>query len=136
MNFKYICSSLFITLVVTLAISLILDLLGITTISLISPTIVGLILFEIGLINLVISFVALIHRNCSCKCYIKSFTNKLILLFLFSISLIIYVLVGFILFLNTAISLLVFSIGLFLFLGVLFTEISIITPLFSRNRII
>lgn len=136
MNFKCICSTLFITLTLTLIISLILMLLGIDTIPLISPNIIGLILFEIGLINLIISFVALLYRSCGCKCYIKCFSNKLFLLFLFSLFLVIFSIIGFIIFFNTTINILIFSIGIFLVLGILLTEISILFPLLGRNNIL
>lgn len=134
MSFRCICSTLFISLVLTLIVTLILGLTGTTTITVTSPIVLAVLLFSIGLITALVAFYALLFRRNN-QCYSKCLVTKLFLLYIFSVALIIFVLVGFITFLSgTTVNLVIFAIALFLLVGILFTEISIVLPLLTVSN--
>lgn len=134
MSFRCICSTLFISLVLTLIVTLILGLTGTTTITVTSPIILAVLLFSVGLITALVAFYALLFRKNN-QCYSKCLVTKLFLLYIFSVALIIFVLVGFITFLSgTTVNLVIFAIALFLLVGILFTEISIVLPLLTVSN--
>lgn len=134
MSFRCICSTLFISLVLTLIVTLILGLTGTTTITVTSPIVLAVLLFSIGLITALVAFYALLFRRNN-QCYSKCLVTKLFLLYIFSAALIIFVLVGFITFLSgTTVNLVIFAIALFLLVGILFTEISIVLPLLTVSN--
>lgn len=134
MSFRCICSTLFISLVLTLIVTLILGLTGTTTITVTSPIVLAVLLFSIGLITALVAFYALLFRRNN-QCYSKCLVTKLFLLYIFSVALIIFVLVGFITFLSgTTVNLVIFAIALFLLVGILFTEISIVLPLLTTSN--
>lgn len=134
MSFRCICSTLFISLVLTLIVTLILGLTGTTTITVTSPIVLAVLLFSIGLITALVAFSALLFRRNN-QCYSRCLVTKLFLLYIFSVALIIFVLVGFITFLSgTTVNLVIFAIALFLLVGILFTEISIVLPLLTTSN--
>lgn len=134
MSFRCICSTLFISLVLTLIVTLILGLTGTTTITVTSPIVLAVLLFSIGLITALVAFFALLFRRNN-QCYSRCLVTKLFLLYIFSVALIIFVLVGFITFLSgTTVNLVIFAIALFLLVGILFTEISIVLPLLTTSN--
>lgn len=130
MKFKCIWQAIIASLVATLVVALILFLSGITTITLVSPLVIAILLFVIGITTAGISFLTLLLRINTGRCN----NTRLFVLYLYAVALIGYALIGLISFLSAeTISLFAFSVALFLLVGILFTQISIILSRLNNN---